>query len=139
MKIKMPIYEMTETDNRIDCQVSFFLKSDIFKEPVIGNRLIKKYNLKRTAYDTLVSGKINAFTICREPDVYDKNKGIRIAQIKANKQLFNLTRCITRDYIDYLEIKKNHFINLNLKNSNAYHCESAEFNNYHKPAELHQE
>lgn len=132
MKIIFPIYEINQiSDKKVQCKIIFYLKSEIFEEKTIGRKLAKKYKLKNLIQRPHIKrGLITAITTCHENDTFDLEKGKTIAKIKATTQLFNLTRCITRDYVEYIEQKKQHYISQNIKNDNAYHCEKLDFEKY---------
>ena len=131
MKIIFPIYEISQiSDTKVQCKLRFNLSSEIFKEKTIGKRLARKYKLQSLYTSRKKWGIITAIATCHENDTFDLEKGKTIAKIKATTQLFNLTRCITRDYVEYIEQKKQHYISQNIKNDNAYHCEKLDFEKY---------
>lgn len=131
MKIIFPIYEISQiSDTKVQCKLRFNLASEIFKEKAIGKRLARKYKLKSLYTSRKKWGIITTIATCHENDTFDLEKGKTIAKIKATTQLFNLTRCITRDYVEYIEQKKQHYISQNIKNDNAYHCEKLDLEKY---------
>ena len=131
MKIIYHIYEIEQiSDTKVQCRLSFTITSEIFKEKTIGKRLAKKYKLLSSYYKRYKYGIITTIATCHENDTFDLEKGKTIAKIKATTQLFNLTRCITRDYVEYIEQKKQHYISQNIKNDNAYHCEKRDLEKY---------